>query len=139
VSTNSKRPAIEIICMRNNPVSRVMQTDEPTQFGVSFFRTRQNLGRRYGAIRGRKVDLGASIPANYAKRSRGQDVVGGLTGKPVMLEKSAIPQTTTAGPVPSPAMGYPETTVRDFRGRKALNGSFAEDQVHGSAGGSRRG
>jgi hypothetical protein len=58
--------------------------------------------------------------------------------KAVMSEKSAIPQTTTAGPVPSPATGYPETTVRDFLGRKALNASFGADQVHGSAGESRR-
>jgi hypothetical protein len=73
-----------------------------------------------------------------AKRPRGQDVIGGLTSKAVMSEQSAIPQTTTAGPVPSPAMGYPETTVRDLKGRKALNASFAADQVHGTVGGSRR-
>jgi hypothetical protein len=138
VSTNSKRPAIEI-CMRNNPISRVMQTDEPAQFGVSFFRTRQNLCRRYGrAIRGRKVDLGASIPANGAKRSRGQDVVGGLTGKPVMLEKSALPQITIAGPAPSPAMGNPETATQEPPRRKGLDASFATDPFHGSAGGSRQ-
>jgi hypothetical protein len=110
--------------------------------GVSFFRTLQNLGRRYGrAIRGRKVDPGASIPANGAKRSRGQDVVGGLRGKPVMSEKSAISQTTIAGSAglaPSPSMREPEATAPDPRGRKALNARFATDQVHGSAGGSRR-
>jgi hypothetical protein len=56
-----------------------------------------------------------------------------------MSEKSAISQTTIGSPAPSPAMGDPETTVRDFRGRKALNASFAADQIHGSAGASRRG
>jgi hypothetical protein len=52
-----------------------------------------------------------------------------------MLEKSAIPQTTIAGPAPSPAIGNPETTVRDLKGQKALNASFAADQVHGTVGG----
>jgi hypothetical protein len=60
-----------------------------------------------------------------------------------MSEKSAISQRTIAGSAdfglaPSLAMGNPETAAQEAHGRKALNASFAANQVHGTAGGSRR-